>query len=345
MFTHLRFSFARFAFFAFVLASFWYAPSSAQISKHAQADLLTVEIASALKRRDASAALVAISRYKALQLDIPLAIKFKEAQLAALVKDFLRAGESLDAYLKTAPQSDDDYGSALALHEQIKTDVALTKDAFSKAWEMTYRERTRDNAQAIVEALSIAHSISPGSPKIIQMRGVQYSALGEKNRAIEDYTNVISLDPLNVDSLKLRGYIYFYALNFPKALADVDQALAISKNDIPALSASCVMRAAANIQLDRAIADCGTAIRIDDYPGVARFGRGLWNLRKGNHKSAIDDFNYCLSTDNCYVGDAWFALSVAHARNGDQASSQISKANADRYHQSFSNVFKLTEFN
>lgn len=106
--------------------------------------------------------------------------------------------------------------------------------------------------------------------------------LGEKNR---------SADVL--DRAKLYTYrsdAYLGLKDYPKAIADADTAQKISAYDRQALNMQCWTRAVANVELDKALAACTEAIRINKDDPAPFDSRGLVYLRLGKWTEAFEDY-------------------------------------------------------
>jgi tetratricopeptide (TPR) repeat protein len=62
-------------------------------------------------------------------------------------------------------------------------------------------------------------------------RGVAYDALGENRRAIEDFTQVLRLDPGDAEAYYDRGNSYRIVGDYARAIEDYDQALRLEPGD------------------------------------------------------------------------------------------------------------------
>jgi tetratricopeptide (TPR) repeat protein len=87
------------------------------------------------------------------------------------------------------------------------------------------------NYPKAIEVLSIASIEYPDEPEIFLYRGTYYSMLNQAAFAIIDYTKVIELDPGLAEVYYKRAGAYEEIRDYPKALADYEKLLAMSKYD------------------------------------------------------------------------------------------------------------------
>lgn len=97
----------------------------------------------------------------------------------------------------------------------------------------------------------------------------------------------------NVDLSKLftfRSDAYLGLKDYPKAIADADQAQKLEIYNRQALNMQCWTRAVANVELDKALAACTEAIRINKDDPAPFDSRGLVNLRLGKWAESFEDY-------------------------------------------------------
>ena len=86
------------------------------------------------------------------------------------------------------------------------------------------------------QALSLANQAIKQNPKDAQgflVRGWLYELNRQHHRAIKDYNEVLSLDPLAVDAYNRRGSEYFKLGNIEKSIADFDKAINLDPKQEP----------------------------------------------------------------------------------------------------------------
>lgn len=96
-----------------------------------------------------------------------------------------------------------------------------------------------------------------------------------------------------LDRAKLYTYrsdAYLGLKDYPKAIADADAGQKESAYDVQALNMQCWTRAVANVELDKALAACTEAIRINKDDPAPFDSRGLVNLRLGKWAEAFEDY-------------------------------------------------------
>jgi tetratricopeptide (TPR) repeat protein len=124
-------------------------------------------------------------------------------------------------------------------------------------------------------------------------RGIDYFNKGDFDKAIEEYTNVISLNPNYFQAFINRGYSYSKKGNYEQAIIDCNQAIGLNSNDATAYN----NRGWAYYLLgnnDQAIADTSQAITINPNSEYAYDSRGWAYLDKGDYIRAAADFEMAL---------------------------------------------------
>src|SRR5579884_2714766 len=124
-------------------------------------------------------------------------------------------------------------------------------------------------------------------------QGLDYFHHKEFDRALEEYTEAIRLDPAFAATYANRASVYFNQGDLEKAINDCNHALELD----PQLVLAYANRAGAYLnqgELDRAIADCTRAIELDSQSAIAFANRGAAHLNKGDLDAAIDDCSRAL---------------------------------------------------
>jgi tetratricopeptide (TPR) repeat protein len=139
------------------------------------------------------------------------------------------------------------------------------------------------------------------------------------DRAIADFTQVISLEPDNKAAYGERGNVYNHKEDYDRAIADYSQAIRLD----PESAAAYVGRGAAyrsKKDYDRAIADYNQAIRLAPEDAAAYFNRGNAYGYKKDYDRAMADFNQAIRLDPelamAYIGRG---LAYAHKTDYDRA--------------------------
>lgn len=125
-------------------------------------------------------------------------------------------------------------------------------------------------------------------------RGISFAALGQGDRAMEDYNESIRIDPRNAAAWNNRGNALLNTNQPERAIADLDEAIRLQ----PRYAAAYNNRGNARVALNRrseAMADFDEAIRINDQYPAALFNRGLLHAALGQHERAVADFDAALA--------------------------------------------------
>ena len=124
-------------------------------------------------------------------------------------------------------------------------------------------------------------------------RGGMYSAKGDFDRAIADFTRAIQLDPDNASGYGSRGNVYDKKGDFDRAIADFNRRIQLEPDD----KYGYLGRGSAYANkgdLDRAIADYTQAIRLDPDDVFGYLRRSFTYSMKGNYNRAIADINQAI---------------------------------------------------
>lgn len=127
--------------------------------------------------------------------------------------------------------------------------------------------------------------IEPGYASAYNNRGVSYDNLGDYTRAIENYDQALRYDPGHVNAYYNRGNAYDDLGEYRRAILDYSKALRLDPNYASAHQNRGVSYESLG-EYERAAADWEQAIRIDGAPRARRWQRYLKG--KGHYPGAID---------------------------------------------------------
>lgn len=116
-----------------------------------------------------------------------------------------------------------DFSSAIKIND--KEDVYFYNRGLTYLAQEKWSEAEKDFTQALSLRTDVIYYISRGDAR---------KALGEADKAIEDYGEALAQEPGNMIALNNRGALYFAAGDYEKAIADYTQALqqeGLSKED------------------------------------------------------------------------------------------------------------------
>jgi tetratricopeptide (TPR) repeat protein len=105
-------------------------------------------------------------------------------------------------------------------------------------------------------------------------RGVDYTGMGQRARAIADYSKAIRLDPKYAEPYNNRGYLYIETHSDRRARRDLNTAIRLD----PRYQDAYVNRAKTYLGAGdgkHALADLNTAVRLDPRDWIAYYDRGV----------------------------------------------------------------------
>ena len=158
-------------------------------------------------------------------------------------------------------------------------------------------------------------TIFPKSHTAHFRRGLSNAKLGNYQQAVIDYSTAIELDPDDSRPYAKRGVVQFTRGKRDLAISDFSKAIERDPNDVESLNNRCFVRAVANVELDKALEDCETAMKLKPQSGI-HDSRGFVHLRLGKFREAIADFDAAVAS-NPRAADALFKRGVAKLRLGD----------------------------
>lgn len=177
-----------------------------------------------------------------------------------------------------------------------------------------------------VSDLSEALRLRPDHWAARRSRAEAYFDLGEYDRAIADYSELISKWP-SWDLYFDRASVRLRKGDYDGAISDLDESIRLNSSESIAYNNRCFVRAAANKELDLALADCNRGLDARNLP--LRYGRaettlllnsrGFVYLRMSRYGEAIADFNEALNLDPRHP-HALFLRGICKLRLGDRTS-------------------------
>jgi tetratricopeptide (TPR) repeat protein len=139
-----------------------------------------------------------------------------------------------------------------------------------------------------IEDFTTALGIDPQSGSHYLNRGMAYVSKGELDRAIADYDRALALNPRYVDAYVNRGSVWLRKKEFDRALADYDRALTLQPGFVPALiNRGLVFREKG--ETGKAIEDYSRAISLSPEARVY-LGRGDLYMKTGDVERAVKDY-------------------------------------------------------
>ncbi|WP_276750850.1 tetratricopeptide repeat protein [Chlorogloeopsis fritschii] len=133
-------------------------------------------------------------------------------------------------------------------------------------------------------------STSTITAKEIYDRGVDKSNQGDYKGAIEDFNQVLQLDPNFTLAYYQRGNARNEIEDYKKAIEDFSHYIRFNPNDVDAFDNRCIAYNKLN-NYNLAISDCNQAIKINSKYSSAYVNRGNGYHGQGNYERAIADYN------------------------------------------------------
>jgi len=159
-------------------------------------------------------------------------------------------------------------------------------------------------------------------------RGVAFGDRREFDRAIADFTTLLSYDTRSVDAYLNRGMAHVAMAEYDKALADYDAAIAVKPEFADAYTnrGSVFLR---KKDFDRAIADYDRAIALRPWLSAAYLNRALAHVEKGAVDLAIKDYDDALKSNPVLV-NAYLKRGDLHMKKGSIERAVLDYQNACR---------------
>jgi tetratricopeptide (TPR) repeat protein len=144
-----------------------------------------------------------------------------------------------------------------------------------------------------------AMTLDPKNFDAVHWRGAINNAAGRLDAAIADFTAAIALNPKDARPHYNRAQVYLRKKDLQKAIADftADRNLSPGADEAMFRMTLCMARASLNVELETALSDCESAVRLKPKDSYAYERRGLVRLRMGNLKDARADADKALSLD------------------------------------------------
>jgi tetratricopeptide (TPR) repeat protein len=131
-------------------------------------------------------------------------------------------------------------------------------------------------------------------------RGFSWEGKGNLNKALDDYSKAIELNPRDTAAYTLRGVAWVRKAEYDKAIADYTKAIEITPKFAKAYNNRGYTWARKG-NMNEAIADYTKAIEIDPNYVMAYANRGTAWADKGEYDKAIADFDKALEIDPSYI--------------------------------------------
>ena len=188
-----------------------------------------------------------------------------------------------------------------------------------------------------------------GLSMIYIARGNAYLAIARERpdgnynyKAVQDFTQAVSLDPRNIVALVGLGVAYSRSGDHDRAIIYETNVIRIDPQNAVALGGRCWDRASGGNPAV-ALGDCDEALRLQ--PGDAKFlnSRALAELKTGRYQKALADYNAALA-QNAEDADSLYGRGVTKLKGGDTAGGNADIATAKKIQPEIAKEFQWDGF-
>lgn len=167
--------------------------------------------------------------------------------------------------------------------------------------------------------------IQSGQPEhygpALERRGDAYAKKGETDNAIDDYSQLLALEPNFAPALDNRGNEFTKEGQYDRAMQDYNQAIQLQPDQFKAYNNRCLVRAIIG-DLQPALADCDQALKLalklaPDEVSHIYDSRGFVNLKMKNAAAAIADYDEAIKSDPT-LGSSFYGRGLAKQMRGDR---------------------------
>ncbi len=237
------------------------------------------------------------------------------ARLASLLDNCNPAGD--DACVKNRAEAVSEYDTMIA--------------AKPTAWTYAMRAKARPAAdrQKALDDIDAAMKLEPQSTLPLRVRASLYEGDKAYDKALADLKAAQALDAKDVNVYGMRARIYFEMNKPDLALADIDAVKRDHAGEAWVYNQSCWERGTHNTQLDVALADCDTVVKMAPTIGGYLDSRALVKYRLGKLDDALADYNAALALQPDIPGSL-YVRGLIKLKKGDKAGGKADIAAAQK---------------
>jgi tetratricopeptide (TPR) repeat protein len=274
---------------------------------------------------------------KALELDPDMVEVYGlRGEILSAQRDEKAVEENYQAWLARAPDSaraHSGYAGALARlgktdKARAEIDRALALEPNSEAYIIRARLTPKDQREAFLADIDKALALGPrGATFAYELRAERRHAWGQDDPAMADTEKALEAWPESYSARHLRSTLNQSAGRYDLAVKDLDVLIAREPDQAALYNDRCWVRALGNVELDKALADCDTALKLSPNNAAILDSRGLVKLRQGNLAGAIADYDAALKIRPEQAGSL-FGRGVAKRKRGAKTAGDLDLAAA-----------------
>ena len=187
-----------------------------------------------------------------------------------------------------------DYDGALAALDRA---VSLNPNDGYSLYERGLTWLAKSDYNRALADFNAVLKLQPNTWGALDERGNAYRGRGQYDLAIADYNAAIALYPNGAAIYFDRGQAHALKRDSGLAIADFDRALQMQPGVEAYLYARCMIRAAAAIELDKALTDCNRAMQINPDSAADIEARGFVHFKRGEFAPAVNDTGEAIRRD------------------------------------------------
>lgn len=168
--------------------------------------------------------------------------------------------------------------------------IAISRaDDLDRAIDLLSRGKN-DEAISVLESIKLDKN---NAKDLYYHKGLAYLYVNKLENAIDNFTNLLRIDTINIDAYNNRGLCYFYMSSFDAAMRDFNKAISLDKKFPQAYLNRANVFLSKN-EMDNAKKDLDLAIKYDKNNPEAFYLLGRYYYYKNNFKEAIKNYSNSL---------------------------------------------------
>lgn len=209
----------------------------------------------------------------------------------------------------------------------VEWDSVISHAPTAYAYAMRAQDRPSSDRQQKLDDIDAGIKLDPKSELPLLVRAAFWLSEKSYDKAIADADAAVALAPKDAQPYSIRAKIYFAQGKIDQALTDYDALKTANPNAAWAFNTSCWERATRKLQLDTALADCETAVKLEPKQAAYLDSRAMVMLRLGRLDDALTDYNAALALRPDQAASL-FGRGLVKLRKGDKAGGQADLAAA-----------------